>query len=73
MEKNLTAPMDELLKLVKKFVDDLIVATLEGSEEEILAVFDNYHHNIKFTIEKESNNAVPSIDTLVIRNDRVDE
>lgn len=52
----------------KKFVDDLILSIPIGEEDSVLQIFNNYHPNIQFTIEKESNNSVPFLDTLVIRN-----
>jgi len=50
-----------------KFVDDLILAIPKGSDNTVLAIFNNYCPKIQFTIETESNNGVPFLDTKLIR------
>src|SRR3978361_1736395 len=71
--------MDELLDscvpklsyripLLKKYVDDIICVIPEGGDNEILDIFNGYNPHIQFTIEKETNNSVPFLDTRVIRN-----
>lgn len=74
--------MDELLNtcipklsysvpLLKKYVDDIICVIPEGGENEILNVFNSFNPHIQFTIEKETNNSVPFLDTKVIRNNNI--
>ena len=55
------------LPFLKKYVDDLICAIPKGGENEILHTFNNFNKYIKFTIEKESDNSVPFLDTRLIR------
>lgn len=50
------------LSFVKQYVDDLILALPWDGIDEILNTFNNYNNHIKFTVEKEQNNAVPFLD-----------
>lgn len=52
---------------IKKYVDDIICAIPSNKVDETLEIFNNFHPNIQFTIEKETNNTVPFLDTLLIR------
>lgn len=54
-----------------KYVDDIITAIPKDKINEILDVFNSNNENIQFTIETESNNSVPFLDTLVIRNENL--
>ncbi|XP_044764459.1 uncharacterized protein LOC123321021 [Coccinella septempunctata] len=58
-----------IIPFCKKYVDDLILMIPEGKQDEILNVFNSFHPKIQFTIEEESNNCVPFLDTKVIRED----
>lgn len=55
------------LPFIKKYVDDIICAVPEGSTDEILNVFNSYNNHLQFTIENETNNRVPFLDTQLIR------
>ena len=55
------------LPYLKKYVDDTNTAVPEGKEDDVLAIFNSYNEHLQFTIEKESDNAVPFLDVLVIR------
>lgn len=70
--------MDELLDnclqslnfnvpMIKKYVDDIVCMIPSGKENEILSVFNNYNPHLQFTIETETNNSVPFLDTKLIR------
>lgn len=55
------------LPFIKKYVDDIICAVPQGSIQEILEVFNGYNNFIQFTVEEETNNSVPFLDTRLIR------
>lgn len=66
--------LDEIVKqlpfqvpLIKKYVDDIIMFVPENMTDTTLNIFNNQNEHIKFTIEKESNNSVPFLDTKLIR------
>lgn len=60
------------LPFIKKFVDDIICAIPHNECENIIKVFNEFDDHIKFTIEIESNNRIPFLDTLLIKtNDNV--
>lgn len=57
------------LVFIKKFVDDLILLLPTHGIQEILDTFNSFDEHIKFTVERESDNAVPFLDTRVIRRE----
>lgn len=52
-----------------RYVDDIITAVPENKVDEILAIFNSFHHKLQFTIEIENDQKLPFLDTLVIRKD----
>lgn len=58
------------MPFIKKYVDDIICAVPHDSIESTLTLFNSIHHRLKFTIERETNNAVPFLDTSVVRDGR---
>ena len=52
---------------LKKYVDDIICAIPAGSEDLILNTFNNHNQYLSFTLERETNNSVPFLDTKLIR------
>ncbi|GBP03619.1 hypothetical protein EVAR_91306_1 [Eumeta japonica] len=56
-------------KIITKYVDDLFCVVSEGEVDNILDVFNSYHVDIKFTIEKESDCRLAYLDTLIVRKD----
>lgn len=59
------------MPFIKKYVDDIICAVPENEVDSTLQVFNSIHQNIQFTVERETNHAVPFLDTLVIRENGV--
>ncbi|XP_053690860.1 uncharacterized protein LOC128739401 [Sabethes cyaneus] len=57
------------IPVLKKYVDDLILALPEDEVDNTLAAFNNYNPHIQFTKETELENRLPFLDTLVIRNE----
>lgn len=57
------------LPFLKKYVDDIITAVPNNKVDEILTVFNSYNPNIQFTIETETDNSVPFLDTKLIRTE----
>ena len=55
------------LPFLKKYVDDIITSIPNDGLDEILRIFNSYNQHIQFTVEVESNNSVPFLDTRVIR------
>jgi hypothetical protein len=52
-----------------RYVDDVFATmTTTNNEKSILEFLNKQHPNIKFTIEKETKNSLPFLDTRVIRN-----
>ncbi|XP_071055083.1 uncharacterized protein [Onthophagus taurus] len=60
--------LDFELPFLKKYVDDIITSIPENSLDSILDSFNKFNKYIQFTLERETNNAVPFLDTKVIRN-----
>lgn len=58
------------MPFIKKYVDDIICAVPQDSIDLTLNIFNNVHPRLQFTIEREVDNAVPFLDTLVIREGR---
>ncbi|XP_055539553.1 uncharacterized protein LOC129726638 [Wyeomyia smithii] len=56
------------IPVLRKFVDDFILALPEKQIVHTLHIFNSYNAHLQFTMEKETNNQLPFLDTLVIRN-----
>lgn len=56
------------IPVLKKYVDDLILALPFDQIEQTLAVFNSYNQHIQFTVEQEQNATLPFLDMLLIRN-----
>jgi len=56
-------------KLVVKYVDDLLLVLPNRKINSVLNEMNNYHTNIKFTVEEEKDNKLPYLDLLLIRID----
>ncbi|XP_075167527.1 uncharacterized protein LOC142239619 [Haematobia irritans] len=54
-------------KILLKYVDDLFAVTHKNAIMNMLNTLNNFHSNIKFTVEEEDNGQLPYLDTLVIR------
>jgi hypothetical protein len=54
---------------VRKYVDDLILAVQSEEVENVLNIFNEYHHAIQFTIEREVNGRIPFLDMLLVRKE----
>ena len=55
------------LPFIKKYVDDIITAIPQDKIESTLHIFNDFNQHIQFTIEQETNNSVPFLDTRPIR------
>ncbi|XP_055527416.1 uncharacterized protein LOC129720029 [Wyeomyia smithii] len=49
--------------VLKKYVDDLILALPKQETLNTLGIFNGFHPNLQFTMEEESNGALPYLDT----------
>ncbi|XP_044761573.1 uncharacterized protein LOC123318845 [Coccinella septempunctata] len=54
---------------IKLYVDDTIFSVPKGKSDELLLKFNNVHHKLQFTIERESEATIPFLDILLIRNE----
>lgn len=62
-----------LAALITQYVNDIICAVPEDGVDTTnttLQVFNSYNDKLQFTVEKETNNAVPFLDTKVIRTQK---
>lgn len=57
------------IPFIKKYVDDIICSIPTDMVDFTLRHFNGYNEHIQFTIETETNNSVPFLDTKLIRND----
>lgn len=57
------------IPVLRKFVDDFILALPEKQIAQTLDAFNNYNEHLQFTMESETENKLPFLDTLVIRNE----
>lgn len=67
VEKTSLKKCDFPVLLYKRYVDDIITAVPENQCETMLNLFNNYHGNLKFTIEKETNNNINFLDMSIKR------
>ncbi|XP_062713203.1 uncharacterized protein LOC134290163 [Aedes albopictus] len=56
------------IPILKKFVDDLLLALPMDQIQTTLDIFNSYNPYLQFTIEKENDNKLPFLDTLIIRH-----
>ncbi|XP_075163330.1 uncharacterized protein LOC142235965 [Haematobia irritans] len=71
MEKLLDESLRKLTqkpKIITKYVDDLFAIIKETEIERTLTTLNNYHSNIRFTMELEEDGKLPYLDILILRN-----
>ncbi|XP_075150624.1 uncharacterized protein LOC142224722 [Haematobia irritans] len=56
------------IKLITKYVDDLLAIINKDDEQEIMKLLNSYHTKIQFTIEKEKNGEIPYLDMKMIKD-----
>lgn len=52
---------------IKKYVDDIIIAVPRDQINSVLETFNREYQTIQFSLEEETDNSVPFLDTRVIR------
>ena len=67
LETKLIPQMSDFLKLWKRYVDDTLCIIKIGTLDLILTQLNNFHENIKFTYEKQSNNMIAFLDVLIVQ------
>ena len=55
------------VKLIKVYIDDLLIILPQDKLDFTLDVFNSYHDRIKFTVEKEMDNKLPFLDLMIHR------
>ncbi|XP_062715777.1 uncharacterized protein LOC134291698 [Aedes albopictus] len=53
--------------VLKKYVDDLMLAVPKDKIEEVRTIFNSYHEKIQFTVEVEQEGKIPFLDLLLVR------
>lgn len=56
------------INFIKKYVDDLVLGVHKDDVNTVLNCFNDFHPSIQFTMELESNNSIPFLDTKIIRD-----
>lgn len=56
------------IPILKKFVDDLLLALPMDQIQTTLDIFNNYNPHLQFTFETENNNKLPFLDTIITRH-----
>lgn len=51
-----------------RYVDDILTFLPKNKVDTTLAIFNNYHLRMKFTLEVENNGTINFLDTMVIRD-----
>lgn len=55
--------------LLRKYVDDIILALPENKIAEVLGIFNSCNSNIQFTCEREKQQRIPFFDMVLVRRD----
>ncbi|XP_055604770.1 uncharacterized protein LOC129753003 [Uranotaenia lowii] len=64
---NVTRTLDFQIPVLRKYVDDLLLALPREHVEKVREKFNQYHPKIQFTVEIESNCRLPYLDLVLIR------
>lgn len=56
------------IPFVKRYVDDLLLSVPKDRYTTALELFNSYDRYVQFTVEEETNNSIPFLDMLVLRN-----
>ncbi|XP_062714618.1 uncharacterized protein LOC134291187 [Aedes albopictus] len=64
---NVMAKINFPIPVIKKYVDDLILALPVDRVLEVLNMFNSYNPNIQFTFEREQDNRLPYLDMVLVR------
>lgn len=65
---DIISKLDFTPKLIKKYVDDLIIICPKNATTNIHQIFNKFHPKIQFTVELEINRRMPYLDLMIIRN-----
>ena len=58
------------IKMIYKYVDDMVAIVREKDNEKIIKILNEYHPKLKFTFETESNQKLPFLDIMIHRDER---
>ena len=67
LEKKVIPTISDKVALWYRYVDDTFTFVKKGEIDNVLRVLDNFHGNIKFTFEKQTNDSIAFLDVKVIR------
>ncbi|XP_055527099.1 uncharacterized protein LOC129719727 [Wyeomyia smithii] len=65
--ENVARKIDFPAPVLKKYVDDLILALPPDRVTDVLNIFNSFNNNIQFTIELEKDRKIPFLDMVLIR------
>ena len=71
LERNIIPTLSNDILLWKRYVDDIICFIKLTPIKKVLQTLNNYHTNIKFTIEIESESKISFLDVLLIGSNSV--
>ena len=69
LENKLVPTLKEYPSFWRRYTDDTLCFVKEGSCEFVLAIFNIFHRNIKFTYEIGSNNMISFLDVLLVERE----
>ncbi|XP_024880434.1 uncharacterized protein LOC112460135, partial [Temnothorax curvispinosus] len=68
LEMHCLGALDFEIKIFYRYVDDIFTIIPRSKLNDVLNAFNSYHPRLNFTFELESNNSLPFLDTIVIRD-----
>jgi len=68
LEINCLSKLDFKINNYFRFVDDIFMIVPNNKTDEVLKIFNGYHHRLRFTHELENNNSLSFLNTLVIKS-----
>ena len=67
LENTIVPTLRDSLLFWKRYVDDTLCFVKKGSRDFVMSTLNNFHGNIQFTYEEETNNMISFLDVLLIR------
>ena len=67
LEKKVIPTINDKVSLWYRYVDDTFTFVKRGEVDSVLRILDNFHDNIRFTFEKQTNDSIAFLDVKVIR------
>ncbi|UYV69423.1 hypothetical protein LAZ67_6003537 [Cordylochernes scorpioides] len=68
IDRRITANFPHDIFFWRRYIDDIFCICTTTKTDDILCNLDNYHPDLHFTVEKETNNTLPFLDVKIIRH-----